>query len=365
MITKMHIENFKCFKDFDIELGPFNVLIGPNDSGKTAFLESVRIASQVCRFQGVGVPGGGAPELGIPLGPEIRWEQRQDSIVKIEVADEVGDGRWFVATSNRGASDFNGGLAVETGVSALPINEFGPRFARSVGRADYYRLDPAAIRSPSPVDENRLSQTGDGFATFLDDLSRKHRGEVFSPLEKTFCSRFPYYAEIVIDKTKVTRIPGHVPPGKVDVFLKDAFTLKLRTAKGEVLPVRSVSDGVMLSMAYLALAASPNPPGMLLIEEPENGIHPASLKDVVATLRDLAEKKKVQVVLTTHSPYLLDLVEPEDVRVFSKDKDGAVHAARLSDYPDVEKMRKHFNAGEIWTALDEAEIVAKAGKKNG
>jgi len=34
MITSMHIENFKCFKDFDIELGPFNVLIGPNDTGK-------------------------------------------------------------------------------------------------------------------------------------------------------------------------------------------------------------------------------------------------------------------------------------------------------------------------------------------
>ncbi|HUT01607.1 MAG TPA: AAA family ATPase, partial [Phycisphaerae bacterium] len=45
MITSMHIENFKCFKAFDINLGPFNVLIGPNDSGKTSLLESVLLVS--------------------------------------------------------------------------------------------------------------------------------------------------------------------------------------------------------------------------------------------------------------------------------------------------------------------------------
>ena len=44
MITSMHIENFKCFKHFDIDLGPFNVLVGPNDSGKTAFLPAVAMA---------------------------------------------------------------------------------------------------------------------------------------------------------------------------------------------------------------------------------------------------------------------------------------------------------------------------------
>ena len=41
----MHIQNFKCFKDFDIELGPFNVLVGPNDSGKTAFLQAIRLVA--------------------------------------------------------------------------------------------------------------------------------------------------------------------------------------------------------------------------------------------------------------------------------------------------------------------------------
>ncbi len=42
MIDKIHIQNFKCLRDVEVELGPFNVLIGPNDSGKTSFLEAIR-----------------------------------------------------------------------------------------------------------------------------------------------------------------------------------------------------------------------------------------------------------------------------------------------------------------------------------
>ena len=72
MIESMHIENFKCFKDFDIELGKFNVLIGPNDSGKTAFLQAVRLLTLV-------PTGGPVPRpdieklIGFTLGKECVW----------------------------------------------------------------------------------------------------------------------------------------------------------------------------------------------------------------------------------------------------------------------------------------------------
>jgi predicted ATPase len=94
-------------------------------------------------------------------------------------------------------------------------------------------------------------------------------------------------------------------------------------------------------------------PGILLVEEPENGVHHASLKDIVGTLKQLTQEKGVQVILTTHSPYLLDHVEPQDVHVFRKDEEGAVHARRLSEYPDVQNLKKHFMTGEIWTGLNE------------
>jgi len=101
---------------------------------------------------------------------------------------------------------------------------------------------------------------------------------------------------------------------------------------------------------------------MLLIEEPENWVHHASLKDIVGTLKQLSKDKGVQVILTTHSPYLLDHVDPEEVFVFFKDEEGAVRAKRLSDHPQVETLRKHFMTGELWTGFDEKDIVEGKGK---
>jgi len=54
-------------------------------------------------------------------------------------------------------------------------------------------------------------------------------------------------------------------------------------------------------------------------------------------------------------------VEPEEVRVFAKDEDGAVHAVELSKDPEVEDLKKHLMTGEIWTEFDEADIVARQG----
>lgn len=114
-------------------------------------------------------------------------------------------------------------------------------------------------------------------------------------------------------------------------------------------------------MAFMALTYAPQPMKILCVEEPENGVHHASLRDIIRTLKGLAMRKNsVQVILTTHSPYLLDQVEPEEVRVFAKDEEGAVHATRLSDYPDMEDMKKHFMTGEIWTSLDESEVVERS-----
>jgi len=143
----------------------------------------------------------------------------------------------------------------------------------------------------------------------------------------------------------------------VEQLRKDAFVIAFKTREGVLLPAEAVSDGVMLSLAYIALGHAPEPPRVMLIEEPENGIHHASLKETIGTLHALATDKGVQVILTTHSPYLLDQVEPEEVRAFSKDKEGAVHARKLSDIDDVETMKKDFMTGEIWGILTEAQGI--------
>ena len=194
-----------------------------------------------------------------------------------------------------------------------------------------------------------MQDDGRGFAPFLDEMLRMDR-ETFSAMEQEFYRWFPHYQGLQIKK-----VTGGGNP---------QLGLRFRTKQGQYLPAHSVSDGVFLSLAFIGLTYLSDPAHILLIEEPENGVHHASLKEIVTTLRNLRKVQDVQVILTTHSPYLLDLVEPEEVRLFRKDAEGAVHAVKMSDLPDVQDMQKHFMTGEIWTGLDEADAVAKVrGKK--
>ncbi|MCK4623699.1 MAG: AAA family ATPase [Phycisphaerae bacterium] len=363
MIKSMHIENFKCFKDFDIELGKFNVLVGPNDSGKTSFLQAIRLAGYIGPNNSI-THGRLESALGMVLGQESVWRNSPDGQITITVRgsyfgkDESEQWPVLMIQSKNGIK-FQSDVQADKGTERWQQEDLERAldsgvdwrenwFSKAIGKIGYYQFEPDAMRKPSRISA-KMKETGEGFPAFLAKISLESR-EVFFDLEKKFYSRFPYYKRL---EPNITKIEND----------QDAFCLWFHTVRGEELSSESVSDGVMLSLAFIALAYSPKPPNILLIEEPENGVHYASLKEIVSTLKDLSDNKDVQVILTTHSPYLLDLVEPEEVRVFAKDKEGAVHAAKLSDHPEVEDLKKHFMTGEIWSGLDDVEVVEKCGGK--
>ena len=116
------------------------------------------------------------------------------------------------------------------------------------------------------------------------------------------------------------------------------------------IPARQASDGVMLVLAYLTILYLPEPPNFLLIEEPENGIHPKRLEAVFSILRTLTEEQgRTQVIMTTHSPYVLDLFQPEEVTLCRMNSAGEVEVKSLADSLQVVRQQKLFTLGEIWT----------------
>jgi predicted ATPase len=359
MITSLHIENFRCFKDFDIELGPFNVLIGANDTGKTTFLQAVRLLGDTGAWKErkrhtSQVTGA----TGIALGAEAHWGGDSGAQIRFVAHGPEPktnrDARKLVLTL-KGDAVFECDL-VSAGLVVRDVGQLLSsrrevvfhHLAREIGTACYYQFDPSALRRASALFDT-MTERGRGFPTFLDDIKRAPRSG-FPELEREFCVRFPYYDAVAIGKEKVGS--G-----------KEGFVVNFRTVHGQILSADAVSDGVMLSLVFMALPYSPEPPGIYLIEEPENGVHHAGLREIVKTLRALSDTKGVQVVMTTHSPYLLDLVEPEDVRIFWKDQEGAVHAMKMSEAKDVDEMKKHFMTGEIWTIETEANLLGKARGK--
>ena len=135
---------------------------------------------------------------------------------------------------------------------------------------------------------------------------------------------------------------------------------------GRSIPVAQASDGSLLVLAYLTLLHLPDPPRVILVEEPENGIHPKRLEEVLKILRQLIESQnRTQIIMTTHSPYLLGFFKPEEVTLCKKGPDGSVSVHPLGLSPDLKKQLDVFSLGEIWTAEGD-EALAKAvadGKK--
>lgn len=199
-----------------------------------------------------------------------------------------------------------------------------------------------------------MEPSGFGLAMYLNDiLANDH--EKFGELERRFLDIFPAVRRIRLNRESGFR--NFVPQQTMGTGLGIYF----EQLNGDLLPAAQASDGMMLVLAYLAILFSPKPPSLLLIEEPENGVHPRRLQEVLRILRELvSEQDRTQVVLTTHSPYVVDLFRPEEVTLCLKGADGAVTTHRLSDSKSVREQMDIFQLGEIWTAEGDEALAAPA-----
>ena len=126
-----------------------------------------------------------------------------------------------------------------------------------------------------------------------------------------------------------------------------------------------MSDGVLLILGYLTLVYTTKHPAILLVEEPENGIHPKLLRFVTELLRGLSRgldenTPPVQIIITTHSPYLLDYTGPEEVFIFQKDQDGASTITPMAEVKGIKEWLSEFMLGELWTNWGEEELIRRS-----
>jgi predicted ATPase len=114
---------------------------------------------------------------------------------------------------------------------------------------------------------------------------------------------------------------------------------------------QQMSDGTLKIFAYLLLLEDPNPPPFLCIEEPENGLYHKLLETLAKEFRDHATGQKggAQIFITTHQPYFIDALSPEEVWVLEKGDDGFSTIRRSSDDPIVKNMAAEgLPLGGLW-----------------
>ncbi len=194
---------------------------------------------------------------------------------------------------------------------------------------------PDAARSmPLAGPQKHLNIHGDNLGNVVQFIEREH--------PKRFRS--------ILD-----RIAGKIPGiDKIDTEKTQDGRLLLRfNDKGFTDPfyAQQMSDGTLKVFAYLLLLEDPAPPPFICIEEPENGLYHKLLETLAIEFREHATGRKggAQVFITTHQPYFVDALEPNEVWVLEKGKDGFSSIRRASDDPFVLNMvAEGLPLGGLW-----------------
>jgi predicted ATPase len=400
MITGFSVSNFKSLvqipeeKDQLLPFGSLNVLIGPNESGKSSLLQAIDFLRAFFRtsievyLQDRGWKPSDLPNVHLP-GKPIRWT------IQVDMDDEgdgIPKGRYNYSVSLRlrrsisvkrerltWCSDSHSSEAPQVLVdrrrdkcqvydqiqkklvttenfglpaslmSILHDRQRGKRHQLAIRFRDWVERfrafliwDPKLLRSPSRGSHDEIGQSGEHLASVLRQL-KSRRPEAFKRLLRRIRLLFPNLVDISVSGRKW-----------------GWETLQLHESNGldAVFNSRQISDGILRLLAVTSLLYLDKIPTVITFEEPENGVHPQLLREVVQILRELTQRKppnRCQVFLTTHSPYVLDEFLDFPEQVFCVDRTGPQNGSRvfrLKDSKQLNVVRKAFDKslGEAWVS---------------
>ncbi len=375
-VETLHVRNYRALRDVRLKkLTPLTVLLGPNGSGKSTVFDVFAFLSE-CFTEGLkrawdkrgrfrelrsrDSEGTIVIELqyrerpGTPLityhleideisrGPVVkreflRWKRTHPGAPFYFLDYRMGQGR-VISGEQPEAEDerIDKPLA---GPDVLAVNTLGqlgenPRVIAlrnfiTGWHLSYLSADATRSR-PEAGAEERLSVTGDNLANVIQYLGDDHPDRL-EKIFKTLRRRIPRIE-------RVTSRP--LDDGSLLLQVQDA------PFSSPVL-ARFASDGTLKMLAYLTLLYDPCPPQLIGIEEPENYLHPRLLPELAEEC-DMASAR-TQLIVTTHSPFFIDPLKPEQVRVLYRASDGYTREKRVADMPGIrEFLQEGASLGDLW-----------------
>lgn len=375
-IERLHVKNFRALKDVKLEnLKPLTVLLGTNGSGKSTVFDVFAFLAE-CFDSGLRRAWerrGKAAEIisrggETPILIEIAYrELPRTPLITYRLEVDEKNGRPFVASESLRWRrlrygqpfkflDYSKGVGqvisgewpdekderIEITLSSddtLAVSALGqlaenPRVVALrnfiMGWHVSYLSAENARGQPEAGPQEHLNRTGDNLANVIHYLSEEHSGTleaIFSKLRR----RIPKLQEVTTDQ---------MPDGRLSLQFKDAPFSKPVMA-------RFVSDGTLKMLAYLALLYDPDPPPFIGIEGPENFVHPRLLGELAEECREATGA--TQILVTTHSPFYIGALRPDEVRVLWRDEFGYT---RCSSFAQNKKVMAMMDAGaqlgDLW-----------------
>ena len=209
-----------------------------------------------------------------------------------------------------------------------------------VDRVRVFSFSPGEIAKPVSLRKSLDLQPNGGDIPIVLTTLQDQFPERFEAINSELVNWLPEFDRILLD----TPSP-----------LQRAFLLRTKEGRHRV-PAPLLSEGTLISIALLTLCHLPERPPLIGIEDPDRGMHPRLLRDVLDAVHRLShpedfgdDRPPVQVVMTTHSPYFLDLFHDrlEDVVIAEKQVLWST-LRQLSTIPNVEDIVRDAHLGESW-----------------
>jgi predicted ATPase len=174
----------------------------------------------------------------------------------------------------------------------------------------------------------------------------------------------PRYAQVVelfrkvipqIQGIRITRIQS----GGAGGALAEGLIFDLPGRKG--VPASAMSDGTLYALGLIVKILDPQRPKTLLIDDIDHGFHPKAQLTLVELLHNLLKEiPDLQIIATSHSPYILSGLKWEEVRVTALRDDGSAVIRPLTAHPNYEKWKESMSPGEFWSHAGEEWVVRHA-----
>ena len=374
-IEYLKVQNFRALREVEFkDLTPLTVLLGPNGSGKSTVFDVFAFLAECFELglRRAWDKRGRAKELKTrgsdgPVTIEIKYREPGYPLITYHlVVDEQAGGpvvveewlRWkrgshgqpfrFLDYREGKGKAVSGDLPDEKdrridvplkSADLLAVNALGqfaehPRVAALrdfiTGWYVSYLSADSARGQPEAGPQERMSRTGDNLANVIQYLAERH-GDRLEQIFEVLRRRVPRIERVQADP---------MPDGRLLLQIKDAPFSHPVLAK-------YASDGTLKMLAYLVLLYDPAPPPFIGIEEPENFLHPRLLPELAEECR--AASDRTQLLVTTHSPFFLNALRPDEVRVLWRDEQGYTQSRRAVDLPGVsEFVDQGALLGHLW-----------------
>ena len=376
-IERLKVKNFRALRDIEIKnLTPLTVLLGPNGSGKSTVFDVFEFLAEsfeaglrrawekrgrARELKSRGADGSILIEIAYrehPKSPlmtyhlEVNEKSNRPVVVEESLCwrrqKRYGSPFKFLHYKEGIGNVISGELPVEedqriearlSASDALAVNTLGqlaenPRIVALrnfiMGWHVSHLSAEDARGQPQAGPQEQLSKTGDNLANVIQYLSEEHPERLASIFQR-LRERVPNIEKVTADS---------MPDGRLLLQIKDAPFSK---------PVMAsfASDGTLKMLSYLVLLNDPAPPPFIGIEEPENFLHPRLLHGLAEECREAAGATRILV--TTHSPFFLNALQPRDVRVLWRDQQGYTNCRALDQDKRVKAfMEAGAQLGDLW-----------------